>query len=96
MTIKGFADFRYQFLLFQAFPNAMRRLFAFFRVNERKGNFSSIDRRQKSGSKSANSSSEYLRRNRPCVRSPLAIAITLRMARTSSGSLAREISVIPI
>jgi len=29
MTIKGFADFRYQFLLFQAFPNAMRRLFAF-------------------------------------------------------------------
>ena len=28
MTIRGFADFATQFLLFQAFPNAMRRLFA--------------------------------------------------------------------
>jgi hypothetical protein len=34
MTIKGFADFRYQFLLFQAFPNAMRRLFALFGVDK--------------------------------------------------------------
>jgi hypothetical protein len=29
MTIRGFADFATQFLLFQAFPNAMRRKFAY-------------------------------------------------------------------
>ncbi len=34
MTIRGFADFATQFLLFQAFPNAMRRLFAEIRISE--------------------------------------------------------------
>ena len=34
MTIRGFADFATQFLLFQAFPNAMRRLFAGTPVNQ--------------------------------------------------------------
>ena len=39
MAIRGFADFATQFLLFQAFPNAMRRLFAKIPVDECNGDF---------------------------------------------------------
>ena len=47
-------------------------------------------------SMSNNSSSEYSARNLPWVRRPLAIAMTLSMALTASGSLVRQISAVPI
>jgi len=47
-------------------------------------------------SMSSISSSEYLRRNLPWVRRPLAMAMTLSMALSASGSSVRQISATPI